>query len=86
MGEINITRVPQAMYKRENGSLIFNPFQYEPFLKLFEWTNGEWVWNGKNLCIFDEVGVGKTIEAGIILWQVQKSIACMPCMWRHAAY
>ena len=49
--------IPYALF---NSKIIFEPFQYKPFFEFFENTD-------KDLYIADEVGVGKTIEAGIII-------------------
>ncbi len=64
MEEKNQIKVPKALF---NSKALFNPYQYRPFHKIMEWKNGAYEWNGKNLLITDEVGVGKTFEAGIIL-------------------
>lgn len=48
-----------------NSKVLFNPYQYEPLMKLFDSETHEY--NGKNILITDEVGVGKTVEAGIII-------------------
>lgn len=64
MEEKNQMKVPKALF---NSKALFNPYQYRPFHKIMEWKNGAYEWNGKNLLITDEVGVGKTFEAGIIL-------------------
>ena len=45
----------------QGNRIIFNPFQYKPLLKFLSIESDE------RLLIADEVGVGKTIEAGIIL-------------------
>ena len=49
--------IPYALF---NSKIIFEPFQYKPFFKFFKHTD-------RDLYIADEVGVGKTIEAGIII-------------------
>ena len=49
--------IPYALF---NSKISFEPFQYKPFFEFFENTD-------KDLYIADEVGVGKTIETGIIL-------------------
>ena len=49
--------IPYALF---NSKILFEPFQYKPFFEFFENTD-------KDLYIADEVGVGKTIEAGIII-------------------
>lgn len=65
--------IPHALF---NSISMFNPYQYKPFSCVFEpsTTAGENVfeWNQKNLLITDEVGVGKTFEAGILLQEVLK--------------
>ena len=60
--EIYAKRLPKAMY---NSRVLFNPYQYEPLMKLFDSDTHEY--NAKNILITDEVGVGKTVEAGIII-------------------
>ncbi len=64
--ETNKSKVPVALF---NSKALFNPYQYEPFFKVMEWRDekGCYMYNGNNLFITDEVGVGKTIEAGIII-------------------
>lgn len=64
--KINEDRVPKALF---NSKALFNPYQYEPFSKILKWNTekGQFSWNGRNLLITDEVGVGKTFEVGIIL-------------------
>lgn len=49
------------IYSHQGNKLIFNPFQYKPLLKFLGTDSDE------RLLIADEVGVGKTIETGIIL-------------------
>lgn len=54
---IPASRVASAYY---DAKISFNPYQYLPWLKVFI--------NGSNdLLISDEVGLGKTIEAGILI-------------------
>lgn len=53
------SRVASAYY---DAKISFNPYQYLPWLKMF--VNGS-----KNLLISDEVGLGKTIEAGILIME-----------------
>lgn len=60
---INIDNLPTALL---NSKALFNPYQYLPLQHLM----GE---KGKdNLLITDEVGVGKTFEAGIIMQELLK--------------
>lgn len=49
------------LYSYQSNRLIFNPYQYKPVLKFLASGSEE------RLFIADEVGVGKTIETGIIL-------------------
>lgn len=49
------------LYSYQGNKIIFNPFQYKPLLKFIGVDSDE------RLLIADEVGVGKTIETGIIL-------------------
>lgn len=63
----NEKKIPFALF---NSKALFNPYQYLPFEKIMEWKDGKYVLNGKNLLITDEVGVGKTFEAGIILQEL----------------
>ena len=49
------------IYSYQGNKIIFNPFQYKPLLKFLSPESDE------RLLIADEVGVGKTIEAGIIM-------------------
>ena len=48
------------IYSYQGNKIIFNPFQYKPLMKFLSGDSDE------RLLIADEVGVGKTIEAGII--------------------
>lgn len=57
--------IPHAIF---NSTALFNPYQYKPFSLIFD-KDKKYEWNKKNLFITDEVGVGKTFEAGIILQQ-----------------
>lgn len=45
----------------QGNRIIFNPFQYKPLLKFLSIDSDE------RLLVADEVGVGKTIEAGIVI-------------------
>ena len=49
------------LYSYQGNKIIFNPFQYKPLLKFLGVDSDE------RLLIADEVGVGKTIESGIII-------------------
>ena len=49
------------LYSYQGNKILFNPFQYKPLLKFLGVDSDE------RLLIADEVGVGKTIESGIIL-------------------
>lgn len=49
------------LYSHQGNKIIFNPFQYKPLLKFLSTESDE------RLLIADEVGVGKTIETGIIM-------------------
>lgn len=66
--------IPHALF---NSVSMFNPYQYKPFSAVFEakttTDQQRFQWNGKNLLITDEVGVGKTFEAGIIMQEVLKN-------------
>ena len=67
--------LPKAIF---NSTALINPFQYKPFFKLFSLTeteNGKAYVRKKNTSLFirDEVGVGKTIETGIIIKEELKN-------------
>ena len=49
------------LYSYQGNKIIFNPFQYKPLLKFLGPSSDE------RLLVADEVGVGKTIESGIII-------------------
>lgn len=49
------------IFSYQGNRIIFNPFQYKPLLKFISTESDE------RILIADEVGVGKTIESGIIL-------------------
>lgn len=49
------------LFSYQGNKIIFNPFQYKPLMKFIGIDSDE------RLLIADEVGVGKTIESGIIL-------------------
>lgn len=49
------------IYSYQGNKIIFNPFQYKPLMKFLSIDSDE------RLLVADEVGVGKTIESGIIL-------------------
>ena len=49
------------LFSYQGNKIIFNPFQYKPLIKFLAIDSDE------RLLIADEVGVGKTIESGIIL-------------------
>ena len=49
------------LFSYQGNKIIFNPFQYKPLLKFLGIDSDE------RLLIADEVGVGKTIESGIII-------------------
>lgn len=56
---IPASKVASAYY---DAKISYNPYQYLPWLKMY--INGS-----KNLLISDEVGLGKTIEAGILIME-----------------
>lgn len=62
--------IPTALF---NSKALFNPYQYKPFFACMEKGDKTWTWNGKNVFITDEVGVGKTFEAGIILQELLRN-------------
>ena len=68
----NKYKIPFALF---NSKALFNPYQYLPFEKIMGWDedNDKYVLKGNNLLITDEVGVGKTFEAGIILQELFKN-------------
>ena len=49
------------LFSYQGNKIIFNPFQYKPLMKFLSIDSDE------RLLIADEVGVGKTIESGLIL-------------------
>ncbi len=49
------------LFSYQGNKIIFNPFQYKPLLKFIS------IDSNQRLLIADEVGVGKTIESGIII-------------------
>lgn len=50
-----------SIYSYQGNRIIFNPFQYKPLMKFLSINSDE------RILVADEVGVGKTIESGIIL-------------------
>lgn len=52
------------LYSYLNSKTVFNPFQFKPLLKFLQGQSME------RLFIADEVGVGKTIESGIIITEM----------------
>lgn len=68
--KIDENNIPVALF---NSKALFNPYQYKPFFKFFDFDGNRWNWNVNNLFITDEVGVGKTFEAGIILEELLKN-------------
>ncbi len=66
------SKIPFSLF---NSKALFNPYQYKPFFSVMEFNenNSKYEWNNKNLFITDEVGVGKTFEAGIILQELIKN-------------
>ena len=49
------------IFSYQGNKIIFNPFQYKPLIKFLSIDSDE------RLLVADEVGVGKTIESGIII-------------------
>ena len=49
------------LFSYQGNKIIFNPFQYKPLMKFLSIDSDE------RLLVADEVGVGKTIESGIII-------------------
>ena len=52
--------MPNTIHAYLNTPISFNPYQYKPLMELRNHPD-------QNLLISDEVGLGKTIEAGIII-------------------
>ena len=58
------SRSASALYSFNSGRIRFVPYQYRPVFKLIHADQ-------PRLLVADEVGVGKTIEAGLILKELQ---------------
>ena len=58
------SRPPSSIYSLNSGRVRFVPYQYRPVLKLIRADR-------PRLLVADEVGVGKTIEAGLIIKELQ---------------
>ena len=59
------TSTDDTLFSLNSGKIEFNPFQYRPLAKIVKAVR-------PRLLIADEVGVGKTIEAGLIYEEFKK--------------
>jgi superfamily II DNA or RNA helicase len=53
-----------TVYAFKSQRILFEPYQYKPLLKILDSSD-------KRLLIADEVGLGKTIEAGLVLTELE---------------
>lgn len=67
------TNTGDSFFTLNTGNIEFNPFQYRPLSKIIKSDK-------PRLLIADEVGVGKTIEAGLIFEEFKKRGAVESCL------
>lgn len=67
------TSTDDTLFSLNSGKIEFNPFQYRPLAKIVKAVR-------PRLLIADEVGVGKTIEAGLIYEEFKKRSSIDTCI------
>ncbi len=79
IGGAGVDRLTQSLFNASNASVDLNPHQVEAALLPIRSPLS------KGAFLADEVGLGKTIEASLVLWQYwaerkKESAGCLPCV------